>query len=977
MKAGVFGILAVWLSMAASAQNGSPQRNKVVQWFTPYNFNAASFKKPAHKFGPFTRWWWPGNDVTNEELQREVALFAANGFAGVEIQPFDAGLNAKGPQAQLQRQLSWDSPSFYEHLKTAMEAARRWGIIVDLNAGSGWPVGGPQITPDSSLLTLTYADTLIEGGQPVSFSVPHLKQEKFTIKPSAFQLMQTVPVSYAKLQAVIAAKVLKKENNQTFLAPETVQNITSLVITGNINWQAPAGSWKVMAFYSMPDGELPKSIALPQKGFVTDYLDANKLFAGLDHLLGARTGLSAYFGNPLRAIFNDSYEFMPDRHYSYNFLSFFKQHRGYDITPYLPVNMKKFYNNAYLAPASANQPFDNYYSDEDWRLRYDYDVTVGDLFKEQFIQSGNKWLNRKGLLHRTQAYGTRLDVIGASGTADIPETEQLAGSNSEGFLKLITSGAHLYNKPLIAQESFVFQGLNEMTTPQKIRLLADKSFAAGVNQIIYHGTPYKYQTGEYGKEGWSPFSSPYSFGMLSFSSTINESWPYWKDIKTINQYIARCQYMLQLGKPHADVLIYFPFNDFYPEQAVPNPKEILVKGQFRNVEPETSSIMPVNSKHDDKAMNWFNTLWPLVNMLEANGITWDFVNDGSLQQAATNKNDISINGNSYTTLVLANVPYIPLPTAGKLAELAKEKANILFYGALPEKQPSWLNYEENDKKTKQLIQTAISQSGVRQLTEEPALHEWMNTLPTKLTFSNPYNFTRTIERQMSDGSRIKFIWNKSDQWQKISINTSKDLSNFYWLNAETGIISKNKGNAITYTIPPYGSVFGMATNAVIPDNSLSPMAVPFNNSAALMKLEQWNITIGDTMLKNAALFNWKENGSFKYRSDKGTYTTTFSLDKKEPGKKYLLDLGSVFFTAAIMVNGKPAGKLLWAPYSLDITSLLKQGTNAIEILVTPTSRNEFIGEAIKGNAQYAQFRRKEKTLMPAGLIGPVVLKTLH
>jgi hypothetical protein len=80
--------------------------------------------------------------------------------------------------------------------------------------------------------------------------------------------------------------------------------------------------------------------------------------------------------------------------------------------------------------------------------------------------------------------GTRMDVIGASCEADIPETEQLAGNNSEGFfLKLITSGAHLYNKPVITQESFVFRGLSEMTTPQKMRLLADKSFAAGVNQV--------------------------------------------------------------------------------------------------------------------------------------------------------------------------------------------------------------------------------------------------------------------------------------------------------------------------------------------------------------------------------------------------------------------------------------------------------------------------------------------------------------
>jgi hypothetical protein len=45
-------------------------------WFPYFDFDPAVFKKPSRSFGPFTRWWWPGNDVTNEELRREIKLFA-------------------------------------------------------------------------------------------------------------------------------------------------------------------------------------------------------------------------------------------------------------------------------------------------------------------------------------------------------------------------------------------------------------------------------------------------------------------------------------------------------------------------------------------------------------------------------------------------------------------------------------------------------------------------------------------------------------------------------------------------------------------------------------------------------------------------------------------------------------------------------------------------------------------------------------
>jgi hypothetical protein len=84
----------------------------------------------------------------------------------------------------------------------------------------------------------------------------------------------------------------------------------------------------------------------------------------------------------------------------------------------------------------------------------------------------------------------------------------------------------------------------------------------------------------------------------------------------------------------------------------------------------------------------------------------------------------------------------------------------------------------------------------------------------------------------------------------------------------------------------------------------------------------------------------------------------------------------VFFTADIIINDQEAGKRLFEPYSLDITKFIKAGENKIEVHITTTRRNGFIGEAVKGNPNYLQFKGKENTAIPSGLVGPVTVKEL-
>jgi hypothetical protein len=88
-----------------------------------------------------------------------------------------------------------------------------------------------------------------------------------------------------------------------------------------------------------------------------------------------------------------------------------------------------------------------------------------------------------------------------------------------------------------------------------------------------------------------------------------------------------------------------------------------------------------------------------------------------------------------------------------------------------------------------------------------------------------------------------------------------------------------------------------------------------------------------------------------------TYETDVELDHVR-SKNIMLDLGTVYEQAHVHINGKDCGYRLWAPYIFDISGVLRQGTNTIQIEVTNTMAN-----------------RLERAKLPSGLIGPVVLCT--
>jgi hypothetical protein len=85
-----------------------------------------------------------GNAVDEPNLERMLTEFSTAGYGGVEICPI---YGAKGYESRF---IPYLSPVWLDRLSFTLRVARRLGLGVDLTTGTGWPMGGPWVTPDQA-----------------------------------------------------------------------------------------------------------------------------------------------------------------------------------------------------------------------------------------------------------------------------------------------------------------------------------------------------------------------------------------------------------------------------------------------------------------------------------------------------------------------------------------------------------------------------------------------------------------------------------------------------------------------------------------------------------------------------------------------------------------------------------------------------------------------------------------------------------
>ncbi|MBN2275849.1 MAG: hypothetical protein JXK95_16090 [Bacteroidales bacterium] len=91
---------------------------------------------------PWTRWWWLGSAVDEKNIEYLLEEYARKGFGGTEITPI---YGVKGCE---DRHISFLSERWMQVLRYTCEKSDSLDMGVDINMGTGWPFGGPQISPE-------------------------------------------------------------------------------------------------------------------------------------------------------------------------------------------------------------------------------------------------------------------------------------------------------------------------------------------------------------------------------------------------------------------------------------------------------------------------------------------------------------------------------------------------------------------------------------------------------------------------------------------------------------------------------------------------------------------------------------------------------------------------------------------------------------------------------------------------------------
>ncbi len=150
---------------------------------------------------------------------------------------------------------------------------------------------------------------------------------------------------------------------------------------------------------------------------------------------------------------------------------------------------------------------------------------------------------------------------------DIPETESFGSSAfaikglrrdsadirnvdpDPDMMKFASSAAHAMGHNLVSCETFTWLGEHFKTAWSQCKPEAEQVWLAGINHIFFHGTTYTPKDAAW--PGWLFYAS------VEFT-TSNCLWP---QLKGLNEYIGRCQAILQTGEPDNEVLAYWPVYD--------------------------------------------------------------------------------------------------------------------------------------------------------------------------------------------------------------------------------------------------------------------------------------------------------------------------------------------------------------------------------------------------------------------------------
>ena len=839
---------------------------------------------------PWTRWWWFASAVNEKELDTLLKTYSDAGLGGVEITPI------YGVSGLEKKYIDFLSPAWMSMLTHTVESGRGLGIGVDMATGTGWPFGGPNVTPEIASKKISQKKFELKAGESLS--------EDFS---------PGVPVA-----AVAVSQTGKR------VAVEIAKGNNSL------RWTAPEGDWAVYALVQWNTMQKVKRAAPGGEGLVLDHFSR----AALDTYLERFTAAFKSSGAPVvRSFFDDSFE-VYGANWTDDFLKEFKRRRGYNLADFLP----EF--------SGDGDP------DKVARVKYDFRETLSELLLERFAVPWTAWSHKMGAITRYQAHGSPGNLLDLYAAADIPETEtfgpslfDIPGLTYESnekkdkpdplMFRFAASPAHVTGKKLVSSESCTWLGEHFKVPLSVVKPELDQLFVSGINHVVYQGTAYSPPDARW--PGWQFYAA------VEFSpqNTI------WRDLSATNAYIARVQSFLQAGKPDNDVLLYWPVHDEWQSPdglekllTVHAAAEWLRNSEFGKI---AETLLKSGYTFDYISDKQIKSLAVRGGALASGGTEWKTVVVPRCKFMPVETMDAlaKLARSGATVAFIGDVPRDVPGLANRVSRRAGLR-KILSKASIPTTAPKQL---KSFKVGKGFF---IIGSGIKEIALKTGLRREL-IADTGLSF---------IRRKLS-GGEVYFITNLGpkaiDDYFKFGTKF-RDAAIFDPMNGDIGAAAIRKtgaARAVRLQIPSGGSVilktYDSAASGAKPWRYVSTTGEPFEITGT------WEVKFidgGPKLPEDAKidkLVSWTEFGgaAAKYFSGTAEYSITFNMPDATPDS-WLLDLGRVAESARVRLNGADLGTLWAVPFRIDTRGLLRKKDNRLVIEVTNLAANRIIQMDKKG-----------------------------
>lgn len=888
---------------------------------------------------PWTRWWWMGSAVDEKGLDKQLTTLNKAGFGGVEIVPI---YGAKGFENTY---INYLSPEWMKMLQFTTSKAKSLNMGVDMSVGTGWPIGGSQVSENDAATKMIVQTYEIQPNEKFS--------EKIVLKDEKQKNLKTI-----KLEIVTAYN----DKNEAVVLTDKIS------IDGTLNWKPTSGKWTVYAVFVGKTLQKVKRAAPGGEGYTLDHFSPN---ATKDYL----KTFDKAFGNSnygIRSFFNDSYE-VYNADWTPDFKEEFQKRRGYDLSPYIK----------YLVGNDENEIAA--------RIKSDYRETLSDLILNRFTKDFTNWAHSKNSKNTNQAHGSPGNLLDLYAAVDIPESETFGSTPFDilglkrdsadiqksdvpdiNMLKFSSSAANVMGKKLISNETFTWLTEHFKTSWSQAKPEVEQVFLSGINHVFYHGTTY------------TPADVKFP-GWLFYASTNfvpeNSLWP---QLSGLNSYVARTQSVLQSGKSDNELLIYWPV---YDQWSSPKGKDVAFK--IHNIE---KWLQPTE-------------FYKNLDKLGKSGYSLDMISDKMISEAKFDNQNIQVSkeGGSYKVLIIPQMDYLPESTLKNILNLAQNGASIIFQNE-PKNIPGY--FEAEKRKTE--LQSLWKSIPFQQSGNLKSATLGKGKIILTLDVEKGLEFLK-IEREKLTDTGLKFVRRKFDggKYYYIVNHTSKEINqniplNFVGkqvalMNPENGDfgIAETLNNSAKIQLKSGESLIIKASETA--DNSVAKWKYVDKTEAPIALNQSWQLSFkaggpelpkSRTMTKLQPWTNFTEDAQTQSFSGTGVYTTTFNL-KKNKADDYLLKFDKLYESATVIVNGKEAG-IVWSnPFEINIGQHLKKGKNTITIEVSNLMANRIrymdknkiewrnYHEINFVNINYKPFDASNWKVQPSGLDGEIQLIPIH